>query len=59
MELCRLLDFKDFGDNRGKLVVIESSQDIPFDINVFFIYMALIRNLFADSTQIKKVGSFL
>lgn len=39
MELCRLLDFKDFGDERGKLVVIEGNQDIPFDIKrVFYIY---------------------
>ena len=39
MELCRLLDFKDLGDERGKLVVIEGNQDIPFDIKrVFYIY---------------------
>lgn len=39
MELCRLLDFKDLGDERGKLVVIEGSQDIPFEIKrVFYIY---------------------
>lgn len=39
MELCRLLDFKDLGDERGKLVVIEGNQDIPFEIKrVFYIY---------------------
>ena len=38
MELCRLLDFKDLGDERGKLVV-EGAQDIPFEIKrVFYIY---------------------
>ncbi len=39
MELCRLLDFKDLGDERGKLVVIEGEKDIPFEIKrVFYIY---------------------
>ena len=40
MELCRLLDFKDLGDERGKLVVVEGAQDIPFEIKrVFYIIM--------------------
>ncbi len=31
--------FDDFGDERGKLVVIEGSQSIPFEIKrVFYIY---------------------
>lgn len=39
MELCRLLTFKDLGDERGKLVVIEGETDIPFEIKrVFYIY---------------------
>ena len=39
MELCRLLDFKDLGDERGKLVVSEGEHDIPFEIKrVFYIY---------------------
>ncbi|MBR4327051.1 MAG: FdtA/QdtA family cupin domain-containing protein, partial [Bacteroidales bacterium] len=39
MELCRLLTFKDLGDERGKLVVIEGETDIPFEIRrVFYIY---------------------
>lgn len=39
MELCRLLDFKDFGDERGKLIVVEGFKDIPFEIKrVFYIY---------------------
>lgn len=38
-ESCPILQFKDFGDERGKLVVIESGQDISFDIKrVFYIY---------------------
>lgn len=38
-ELCPVLHFKDFGDERGKLVVIEGSITIPFDIKrVFYIY---------------------
>ena len=36
---CTILNFKDLGDERGKLVVIEGNQGIPFDIKrVFYIY---------------------
>ena len=36
---CTIINFKDFGDERGKLVVIEGGQTIPFDIKrVFYIY---------------------
>ena len=36
---CPIIFFKDFGDERGKLVVIEGGQTIPFDIKrVFYIY---------------------
>ena len=35
----KILDFGDLGDERGKLVVVEGAQDIPFDIQrVFYIY---------------------
>lgn len=40
-ELYRLLQFADFGDERGKLVVIEGDNlsGVPFDIKrVFYIY---------------------
>lgn len=38
-EQYKLLEFKDFGDARGKLVVVEEKKDIPFDIKrVFYIY---------------------
>lgn len=38
-EKCKIINFADLGDERGKLVVIEGSQDIPFDIKrVFYIY---------------------
>lgn len=38
-ELCPVLQFADLGDERGKLVVIEGGQAIPFDIKrVFYIY---------------------
>lgn len=38
-EQCKVLDFKELGDERGKLVVVEGSRDIPFDIQrVFYIY---------------------
>ena len=36
---CKIINFADLGDERGKLVVIEGGQDIPFDIKrVFYIY---------------------
>ena len=38
-EKCPILSFADLGDERGKLVVIEGGQAIPFDIKrVFYIY---------------------
>lgn len=38
-EKCRVLNFADLGDERGKLVVIESGQNVPFEIKrVFYIY---------------------
>ena len=36
---CPILEFRDLGDERGKLVVIEGEQSIPFAIQrVFYIY---------------------
>lgn len=36
---CKILNLKDLGDERGKLVVVEGNQDIPFEIKrVFYIY---------------------
>lgn len=38
-EMYRMLNFADLGDERGRLVVVEGKQDIPFDIaRVFYIY---------------------
>ena len=38
-ERCKVIEFGDLGDERGKLVVIEGNQDIPFEIKrVFYIY---------------------
>ena len=38
-EKCPVLQFTDLGDERGKLVVIEGGQGVPFDIKrVFYIY---------------------
>lgn len=39
MELCRLLNFTEKGDERGKLVIVEGNLDIPFEIRrLFYIY---------------------
>ena len=38
-EKCKVINFADLGDERGKLVVIEGGQAIPFEIKrVFYIY---------------------
>ena len=38
-ERCPVISFNDLGDERGKLVVVEGGQTIPFDIKrVFYIY---------------------
>ena len=38
-ERCPIIEFKDLGDERGKLVVIEGNKTIPFEIKrVFYIY---------------------
>lgn len=38
-EKCPLIQFGDLGDERGKLVVIEGGQAVPFEIKrVFYIY---------------------
>lgn len=38
-DLCPIIEFKDLGDERGKLVVVEGGNSIPFDIKrVFYIY---------------------
>ena len=38
-EKCPIVEFKDFGDERGRLVVVEGRHSIPFDIaRVFYIY---------------------
>ena len=36
---CSIIEFNDLGDERGKLVVVEGGQSIPFEIQrVFYIY---------------------
>ena len=38
-ELCPIIKFNDFGDERGKLIVIEGGKSIPFEIKrIFYIY---------------------
>lgn len=38
-EKCPILYFNELGDERGRLVVVEGKQDLPFDINrIFYIY---------------------
>lgn len=38
-EQYKILEFGDLGDERGKLVVVEGGQDIPFELKrVFYIY---------------------
>lgn len=38
-EQYKILDFKEYGDERGNLVVVEGGLDIPFNIaRVFYLY---------------------
>lgn len=38
-EQIKLLEWKDLGDERGNLVVVEGNKDIPFEIKrIFYIY---------------------
>lgn len=38
-EKCQIIEFRDLGDERGNLVVVEGGQGIPFDIaRVFYIF---------------------
>ena len=39
VELCRLLEFDEKGDERGRLVIVEGAKDVPFEIKrIFYIY---------------------
>ncbi|MEE0139923.1 FdtA/QdtA family cupin domain-containing protein [Fusobacterium ulcerans] len=39
MKKYKIIDFKELGDLRGKLVVVEGMKDIPFEIKrIFYIY---------------------
>lgn len=39
IEDVKLLSFKQCGDDRGALIVVEGNSDIPFDINrIFYMY---------------------
>lgn len=39
MKNCKVINFKQHGDDRGHLVVIEGNKDVPFDVKrVFYIY---------------------
>ena len=39
LESAQLLEFPQVGDERGRLVIVEGEQDIPFEIKrVFYIY---------------------
>lgn len=54
-EMCRVYNFDDLGDERGKLVVIEGNQAIPFEIKrVFYIYdsdATVVRGQHANRTS--------
>ena len=38
-DVCKVLEFPDLGDERGKLVVVEGEDSVPFEIKrIFYIY---------------------
>ena len=51
-EKCPILQFTDLGDERGKLVVIEGGEEIPFDIQRVF-YMNRMRQSYEGSMPIE------
>lgn len=39
IEMAKMLEFQQKGDERGHLVIVEGEQDVPFDIKrIFYIY---------------------
>lgn len=39
IEMAKMLEFSQKGDERGHLVIVEGGQDIPFDVKrIFYIY---------------------
>ena len=41
MEQCKTVALKEFGDERGKMIVVEGGQAVPFEIKrLFYIYGA-------------------
>lgn len=39
VEMARMLEFSQKGDERGRLVIVEGMQDVPFEIKrIFYIY---------------------
>lgn len=52
MNRVRMLDFPEFGDERGHLVIAEGMKDVPFEIKRVFIFMDQIGMLCVDNTQI-------
>lgn len=41
MELCKKIELKTFGDERGKMIVVEGGQTVPFEIKrLFYIFGA-------------------
>ena len=47
-EICTVFQFQDFGDERGRLVVIEGEKTVPFDIK-----RVQIQRLFVGNMQIE------
>lgn len=38
-DICKQIELKEFGDDRGKLVIIEGGMSVPFEIKrLFYIY---------------------
>ena len=54
----KILEFGDLGDERGKLVVVEGAQDIPFEIKRVF-YICLLYTSAADHRRTGIYGTFL
>ena len=44
IDVHKMIEFKQNGDDRGKLVVVEGMKDIPFDIIFLFFYYHMLHD---------------
>ena len=60
MKKVKMLEFPQYGDDRGHLVIVEAYKDTPFDIKrVFYIYGSdkdVVRGQHANRTPVYRLN---